>query len=157
MNPIGGGDLDRRAAALLERYRSPAVLLNRPFPPQSAPVGRTFFGGIPTLPDGFEWPRTSGGVPLHFLCQVDCAEIGWQTPLPDHGILFFFGRDDEEQIWGDGAVADDCRVLYAAEVLGSQGPSELPVDLPPIGWYYPRTPFRDIPLEGDAPPRLHVK
>ncbi|HEX8387937.1 MAG TPA: DUF1963 domain-containing protein [Sphingomonas sp.] len=157
MSYTEGGELDRRATALLERYRSPAVLLNRPFPPHSAPFGRTFFGGLPTLPDGLEWPRTSGGVPLHFLCQVDCTEIEWRTPLPDHGILFFFGRDDQEQIWGSDTPADDCRVLYAPEVLGSQGPSELLVDLPPIGWDYPRTPFRDISLEGDAPPQLHVK
>lgn len=157
MSTIEGGDVDRRAAALLERYRSPAVLLNRLFPPQSAPIGRTFFGGLPTLPDGLEWPRTSGGVLLHFLCQVGCAEIGWRTPLPDHGILFFFGRDDEEQNWGSGTPADDCRVLYAPEVLGSQGPSEPPVDLPAIGWDYPRTSMPDILLESDAPRRLHVQ
>ena len=157
MNTMESGDVDRRAEALLGRYRSPAILLNRPFPPQSAPAGRTFFGGCPTLPDGVEWPRTPAGVPLHFLCQVDCADIGWRTPLPNHGILFFFGRDDMEQIWGSEKPADDCRVLYAPDVPGSQDFTQPPVDLPPIGWDYPSTPFRDISLEGDAPPRLHVK
>lgn len=157
MNTMANGELDRRAAALLEQYRSPAILLNRPFPPQSVPVGRTFFGGCPTLPYGFEWPRTSGGVPLHFLCQVDCADIGWRTPLPYNGILFFFGRDDEEQVWDSETPADDCRVLYALEISDSQGAAEPPVDLPPIGWDYPRTSMPNILLESDAPRRLHVR
>lgn len=156
MSHMEDKDVDRRVAMLLKRYSEPAILLNRPYPPQPAPSGRSYFGGLPTLPDGFEWPRTTGGVPLHFLCQVDCADITWQNPLPNRGVLFFFGRDDAQQIWGEGALEDDCRVLYAAEsrVLGKA--MEPPADLPPIGWSYPRSSFCDISLESDSPQRLHV-
>ncbi|MBO9695737.1 MAG: DUF1963 domain-containing protein [Sphingopyxis sp.] len=148
--------IDRRAIALLARYRSPAVLLHRPCPPKATGHGTSFFGGLPTLPPGLEWPRTSGGVPLHFLCQIDCADIGWQTPLPGKGILFFFGRDDEEQLWGEGAPADDCRVLYAPDGAGSGTQAAAPGDLPPVGGDYPRFSFHDIATEGTAQ-SLHVK
>lgn len=149
-------DLERRAIALLAQYRSPAILLHRAYPPKATGQGTSFFGGLPTLPAGLEWPRTSGGVPLHFLCQIDCTDIRWQTPLPDKGILFFFGRDDEEQLWGEGLPADDCRVLYAPDGAGSGAPAAAPDDLPPVGGDYPRFSFHEIAAEG-AVQSLHVK
>lgn len=148
--------IDRRAIALLARYRSPAVLLHRPFPPKATGHGTSFFGGLPTLPPDLEWPRTSGGVPLHFLCQIDCADVGWQAPLPGKGILFFFGRDDEEQLWGEGAPTDDCRVLYAPDGAGSGTPAAAPDDLPPIGGDHPRFSFHEIATEGTVQ-SLHVR
>jgi uncharacterized protein YwqG len=148
---------EQRARAVLERYCSPAVLLHRPYPPQSVLVGQSFFGGLPTLPDGCEWPRTDAGIPLHFFCQVDCAEISWRTSLPDHGVLFFFGRDDAEQLWGVGAAQDDCRVIYIPDGSKAERATEPPFDLPPIGWDYPRSSFRDVALEGEMPRRVHVK
>lgn len=148
-------DIDRRASALLARHCSPAILLHRTYPPQAA-RGASFFGGLPTLPANLEWPRTSDYVPLHFLCQIDCADIGWQTPLPDKGILFFFGRDDEEQLWGEGLPADDCRVLYAPDAGNCGTPATAPGDLPPVGADYPRAPFREIAVEGTEQ-SLHVK
>lgn len=148
---------DQRARALLQGYSSPAVLLHRPYPPLSAPAGRSFFGGLPTLPDGCEWPRTRAGIPLHFFCQVDCAEIGWRTSLPGHGILFFFGRDDAEQIWGAGENQDDCRVIYVADASMLERATQPPPDLPPIGWDYPRSPFRDVALAGEPSRNVHVK
>lgn len=148
-------DLDARAEALFEQYRRPAILLHRPYPPHSARPGNSHFGGLPALAEGLEWPRTSAGVPLHFLCQVDCGEIGWETPLPDRGILYFFGRDDEEQIW-EGRP-DDCRVLYAPDGPGPASEAPPPADLPPIGWDYPRRPFPAVEIEGEAPRRLHTR
>lgn len=88
---------------------------------------------------------------------MDCADIGWRTPLPDHGVLFFFGRDDAEQIWGMGATQDDCRVIYIPDVSTAERVAQPPPDLPPIGWDYPRSPFQDVALAGELPRRVHVK
>jgi hypothetical protein len=85
------------------------------------------------LPERYEWPRTSGGTPLHFLAQVDCADIRFKTALPERGVLFFFGRDDDEQIWNEQPPAsDDCRVLYALDAFALTPPRQPPADLPPI-------------------------
>jgi uncharacterized protein YwqG len=149
-------DIDRRVTALLDRYRSPAILLHRIYAPQTAAQSGSFFGGLPALPPELEWPRTSGGVPLHFLCQIDCADIGWRTSLPAKGVLFFFGRDDEEQLWGEACPADDCRVLYAPDGSGLDPSIVPPEDLPPIGGDYPRSICGEIVGEG-AVPSLHVK
>lgn len=148
-------DPEARAEAFFQQYRRPAVLLHRPYPPHSARPGNSHFGGLPSLPDGLEWPRTPSGVPLHFLCQVDCGEIGWETLLPDRGLLYFFGRDDEEQIWGSEEPQEDCRVLYAPGALRSIGETAPPADLPAIGWGYPRGAFPDVALDGEPPRRLH--
>lgn len=150
-------DPEARAEGFFEQYRRPAVLLHRPYPPHSARPGNSHFGGLPALAEGLEWPRTSAGVPLHFLCQVDCAEIGWETPLPDRGILYFFGRDDEEQIWGSDQPQEDCRVLYAPVASGAIGTTPPPSDLPPIGWSYPRSPFPEVALDVEPPRRLHTR
>lgn len=148
-------DPEASAEALFDQYRRPAVLLHRPYPPHSARPGNSHFGGLPTLAEGLEWPRTPAGVPLHFLCQVDCSEIGWETPLPDRGLLYFFGRDDEEQIWESEDAAEDCRILYAPDASGPIPATPPPADLPPIGWSYPRSAFPEVALDGEPPRRLH--
>ncbi|HEX8241558.1 MAG TPA: DUF1963 domain-containing protein [Allosphingosinicella sp.] len=148
-------DLEARAEALVERYSRPAILLHRPYPAHSARTGNSHFGGLPSLPPGTEWPRTRAGVPLHFLCQVDCGEIDWKTELPDCGILYFFGRDDEEQIWESEDPNEDCRVLYAPAGPDSFGETPPPSDLPPIGWGYPRRAFPELALAGEPAERLH--
>jgi Domain of unknown function (DUF1963) len=119
--------------ALFRRYRRDAVLLHRPWPPHAGPPTNSRFGGLPNLPGRYAWPRTSNGTPLHFLAQVDCADVRFRTPLPDRGVLFFFGRDDEEQIWNERPPAsDDCRVLYALDAFALTPPRQPPADLPPI-------------------------
>ncbi|QAY78935.1 DUF1963 domain-containing protein [Sphingosinicella sp. BN140058] len=146
--------VDAGAAALLERYRRPAVLLHRPYPPHAGPPGNSHFGGLPAFAVGMEWPRTSAGVPLHFLCQVDFADMHWTTPLPDHGVLLVFVRDDDAQQRSSGRAGDDFRILYAPEAAA--GPTEAPADLPPIGWDFPRGPYREVQLDGEPHQRLHV-
>ncbi len=59
--------------SLFDRYRREAVLLHRPYPLHAGPRTNSQFGGLPRLPVQYEWPRTSNGVPLHFMAQVDCA------------------------------------------------------------------------------------
>ena len=144
------------------RYRRDAVLLHRPFPPNRGPRTNSKFGGLPRLPEHHEWPRTPSGVPLHFLAQIDCADIGFPTRLPERGVLFFFGRDDDEQVW-DSAwkeqsdASEDCRVLYALDAFAATAPREAPADLPPIGGDYPRPAWRDFSREGERGPSVHVE
>ena len=62
---------------------------------------RSRIGGAPDLPQGFQWPHWKNA-PLAFLAQIDLAEIGQQTvvpDLPDRGLLHFF-YDQEQSTWG---------------------------------------------------------
>jgi uncharacterized protein YwqG len=112
----------------MERHRQLAIMVYRPYPPVGLPPINSHLGGRPTLPAELEWPRTRSGVPLHFLAQIDCAELPPSDGvLPTSGVLYFFARMAEETIWGDGDPKDDCRVLFGP--LGSHG-SAPPADLP---------------------------
>ena len=149
---------------LLETYRTPAIVLHRPYPPIRFPAVRSRLGGRPQLPDSFEWPWSRRReVPLHFLAQIDCAELPRiDARLPTAGMLFFFASDDEERIWSDGAPEDSVRVLYAPAVAADQPEREPPRELPPIG-------HQDVggrhpglygeptwPLPGEDGPSLHA-
>jgi hypothetical protein len=147
------GEFDR----VFSRHRRDAVLLHRPYPPNAGPPVRSRLGGLPDLPAHHDWPRTSAGVPLHFLAQIDCTELPPGTPLPSRGVLFFFGRDDAEQVWNyHGQAADDCRVLYVLDAFAATPPREAPADLPPIGDEYHRRGSRDFLRRGDVGPNVHT-
>jgi uncharacterized protein YwqG len=124
---------------LLQTYRKPAIMLHRPYPPINLPPVRSRFGGLPQLPDANEWPigrtwRDRAEVPLHFLAQIDCAELPSVDPrIPSEGMLFFFGRDNYDQLWDDGEPHDWMRVVYAPRVAKDQALRPAPPDLPPIG------------------------
>jgi hypothetical protein len=118
--------------ALFRRYRREAVLLHRPWPPQAGPPTNSQFGGLPRLPETHAWPRTSSGTPLHFLAQIDCADIRFKTPLPERGVLFFFGRGNAYAWNGKPPASDTCRVLYALDASTLTPPRQPPADLPPL-------------------------
>lgn len=123
--PLGVSDIE----ALLAQYRQPAIMLHRPFPPVQLPRINSRLGGLPALPAGCDWPRSTEGMPLHFLAQIDCAELpAGSDALPEEGLLFFFARMDDEQLWGEGDPRDDCRVLFAPSAQGEtrQAPADLP-------------------------------
>jgi len=121
--------------AFLASLRTPAILLHRPYPPVGLPNVRSRLGGLPCLPDGVEWPLGEEAVPLHFLAQIDCSELPkLDARLPESGMLFFFARDDEEQVWGYGDdPAADGRVIFVPNVPTNQIARPAPADLPPIG------------------------
>ena len=143
---------------VFRRYRRDAVLLHRLYPPHMGRPTNSKFGGLPNLPAHYDWPRTPVGMPLHFLAQIDCADIAFPTPLPERGVLFFFGRDDEEQYWPAEDPAGNCRVLYALDGGASTPLREVPADLPPIGGFYPRSMWRDYLRRGEhnTGPNVHV-
>ena len=148
----GPAGLDR-IEALLAQYRQPAIMLHRPYPPVKLPRVNSHLGGLPALPSGYDWPRTNGGTPLHFLAQIDCAELPQvELRLPRDGVLFFFARIDEEMAWWEVSPQDACRVLFAPAV--GEVPCAPPQDLPALmdGW----TGFeRTFHLEGDPPFRVY--
>lgn len=142
---------------VFRRYRRDTVLLHLPYPPHAGRRTNSKFGGLPNLPAHYDWPRTSNGTPLHFFAQIDCADIGFRTPLPERGVLFFFGRDDIEQNWRDDDPAQDCRVLYALDAFAGTAPREVPADLEPIRGPYPNEAWREVLLKDESGPDVHVE
>lgn len=67
--------------------------------------GRTWVGGLPAVPDGFEWPREPqfDDRPLAFIAQIDLSaaprEVLRDVGLPEDGLLSFF-YDSLNQPWG---------------------------------------------------------
>lgn len=65
-------------------------------------TGMSFFGGLPFMPDGADWPEHKimhTATPMTFLCQVDCSDLPGirNSGLPKRGLLLFFARTDNEQ------------------------------------------------------------
>ena len=60
---------------------------------------RSRLGGLPQLPDGMDWPVGESygeAAPMHFLAQIDCAELpGVDPDMPSQGMLFFFAMNDD--------------------------------------------------------------
>lgn len=127
-------DPERALDELMDRIARPCIRIHRPFPPPRTRTGRSKFGGLPTLPPGVEWPcgrsfHQTGpqATPLHFMAQVDCAELPRVgDALPTSGMLFFFANMCDGGAWYD-QPPDDCRkVIYAPDV-----PAEQPLRMPP--------------------------
>ena len=114
---------------LMDRYREPAILAWRPYPPVDLPEANSKLGGIPRLPQGTSWPRAKDNRPLHFLATIDCKELPLgHSMLPDKGTLHFFARIDEEMDWDDRSLEDHSRVLFFEneELVTAEVPSDLP-------------------------------
>ncbi|HBS54837.1 MAG TPA: hypothetical protein DEA38_03800 [Stenotrophomonas sp.] len=159
---------DHHAEAVLEAFfatqRTPAIVLQRFYPPSAFPKVRSRLGGLPQLPDDLEWPvGESYGeqAPMHFLAQIDCAELPRvDTDMPEQGVLFFFAMNDEEQIWDTDEPQQRVRVLYAREVAVDQEVRALPEGMRPIldegpSEYAYRNPAWLLPDEEG--PRVHVQ
>ena len=120
--------------AFIDQNREPALMI---VPHKAGADCRMVskFGGLPILSAQTEWPRDPKGRPLHFLAQIDCAELPWHGRLPETGILSFFGRDDEEQIWEDDVEepTKNCAVLYDDPAFADRIVRQPPTDLEPIG------------------------
>jgi len=139
---------------VMEKYRQPAIMVHRPYPPVGLAEINSYLGGRPRLPSDIDWPLTSDGVPLHFLAQIDCSELpSTDGVLPDAGVLYFFARIDEEMIWGEGNPQDDCRVLFAP--LGTRE-LQPPVDLPEVQFGL-SGPVVDFKLPGDPPVQVYPR
>ena len=140
---------DKNISTFLEQVRLPAIMLHRPYPPTRFPETNSYLGGLPALPPGFGWPRADDGTPLHFLAQIDCADLPlMESLMPKNGVFFFFALIDEEMSWAGGGdnQRDKTRILFAP-VAGHE-PATQPFDLPAIqGGHSNRDRYQKV--EGD--------
>jgi len=87
-------------------------------------------GGLPYWPANKEYPVDQQGKPMLMLMQVNCAQSGLQSPLPDHGMLQWFISLDPELIYGCRGNYDDqgtgFHIVYHDEI----GESATPVGVP---------------------------
>ncbi|GGI29003.1 DUF1963 domain-containing protein [Bradyrhizobium guangdongense] len=129
--PPAAGDEDIRA--LLHRTADESAVFKHQFPPRFPISGRTYFGGLPTAPADFRWPRAPDGTPYSFMAQVDCAELPdfqLRKFLPASGVLHFFVNWDvfdgldEAQSWPNHVVLSRDTTEPCREVRP-------PDDLPP--------------------------
>jgi hypothetical protein len=116
--------------SLIPARAQDSILLNRVWPPGAPATGNSWLGGLPCLPPDMDWPRNSAtGLPLHFLAQVDCADLptlNGTSPLPRDGLLLFFSDLDEERLSESDAV------VHVPKARQSVPPRALPDDLPEI-------------------------
>jgi Domain of unknown function (DUF1963) len=136
---------DEDIRALLHRTADESVVFKHQFPSRFPIGGRTYFGGLPTAPASFCWPRAPNGTPHTFMAQVDCSELPdfqLRKFLPASGALHFFVNWDvfdgldEAQSWPN-------HVVLSRDTGGSWREVQPPEDLPPCygtsnaGHYFP--------------------
>ncbi|MBC2661345.1 DUF1963 domain-containing protein [Novosphingobium flavum] len=150
--------MDHHIESLFTQLRRDAVLLHRPYPPFLAKGGSSKLGGLPNLPADVAWPRMKNGTPLHFLAQINCRHLPFRCSLPDHGLLFFFGLDNDEQVWDEDVLGEKgYRVIFAADADGSDPKRSTPHDLAPIGGIYTRPGHEPFFDNTEARPNVHCE
>ncbi|MFW2590233.1 DUF1963 domain-containing protein [Sagittula sp. SSi028] len=108
-----------------------------------------YLGGLPTLPDTYEWPihtidDGAVSVPMHFLGQINLAALPQANFLPEmprSGTLFFFFDPVYSDGWEQG---NNAAVVYVEEDVLDVPPRTVPEGLPveeecfpyQISWYY---------------------
>jgi len=146
---------DKHIRALLHRTADESVVFKHQFPPRFPIRGRTYFGGLPTAPGDFRWPRAPDGTPYTFMAQVDCSELPdfqLRKFLPGSGVLHFFVNWEvfdgleEAQSWPN-------HVVLSRDTAESWREVRPPDDLPPC---YGRSSARyHFPWLEHADRRLH--
>lgn len=102
--------LSEDVARLAERARraaQPAIRIEAAPAAAALPPDASKFGGRPFTPEGFVWPMNPAGHPMHFIGQINFAEVIAQVPslaerLPGQGLFQFFYVSDEELAAGLG-------------------------------------------------------
>ncbi|MGG5736042.1 MULTISPECIES: YwqG family protein [Bacillus cereus group] len=115
--------MDKKIEVLIDKYGLSHLkeeLINTVFPcvkvvpkqEERVAIGSSKMGGVPDLPDSFEYPMYKG-TPLHFIAQFnlsDLQNVRMEHNLPKTGMLYFFSIENyfEEDV--DQTKAG--RVLY---------------------------------------------
>lgn len=136
--------------AILDRIALPGIHLRRVWPLRAAAAhrGYSWLGGRPCLPAHIDWPRgPKTGLPLHFLAQIDCAELPQPSALPPDGRLMFFADIDEEML------IDDNQGFAVIHVPAAQATDteRTPPDLPEIDHDGTRRSARYAPFRSEYP------
>ncbi|HLY54365.1 MAG TPA: DUF1963 domain-containing protein [Stellaceae bacterium] len=91
-------------------------------------------GGLPWVPPRWAWPfNDTYEEPLLFLAQIDCAAVAaaaGANPLPDHGLLLFFGDHDDVHGCSPTGAFSIQHVADASRVEPASVPSEAPMLFP---------------------------
>jgi uncharacterized protein YwqG len=131
-------------AAMPSVMESVSVVLRRQVPIRFDEEARSWIGGLPKMPVGMEWPRAKPKKPLHFVAQINCADLPqelWGGLGPRLGWLLLFA--DIEALT-DQINRPFARVIHVAE-LGPQAE-------PPSGLYFARNDVVDVSdLKGARP------
>jgi Domain of unknown function (DUF1963) len=132
--------MDADVAQRLKDRREPAIWFRH----VAKSVSKSRVGGLPTLPNGIEWPvHLETEAPLHFLAQIDLSTLPAtplpgcrnQARLPREGILYFFADFDDDlgaMVWDEDEMEKGAqslsRVIYA-KAPGSDraAPDDLPM------------------------------
>jgi uncharacterized protein YwqG len=97
---LGFGEIDPELEKIREKA-GPGVMFRREYPRDFNRPTRSFFGGLPFVPENFDWPsgldKDGKRVHLPFVAQIDLAELPddlFGGLLPESGTLLFFLRID---------------------------------------------------------------
>jgi uncharacterized protein YwqG len=113
-----------------------SVVMRRQVPIRFDEEARSWIGGLPRMPVGTEWPRAKPKKPLHFVAQINCADLPpelWGGLGPREGWLLLFA--DIEALT-DQIKRPFARVIHVAE----PGPEAAP----PSGLYWARNNLGDV-------------
>ena len=106
---------------------------------KGAAVRGSKFGGRPSVPAGFEWPRfeaenydgETANRPLSFLCQINLEEIRAYDKdglLPKKGMLLFF-YELESMCWGFDPKDEGCSRVYYFKDASELEEADFPDDM----------------------------
>lgn len=119
---------------ILESLRKNEIVINTHASVDGSIPERSRFGGRPSVPRGFEWPRYNGDMansPLAFLCQIDLSDIveyDKEELLPKKGMLLFF-YELESMRWGFDPEDKGCARVYYFENKNALETADFPDDL----------------------------
>ncbi|MGD9918915.1 MAG: DUF1963 domain-containing protein [Paenirhodobacter sp.] len=143
-----------------------SLALRSPYLPWEG--ARSWFGGLPALPPGRDWPRGGDDLPLHFLAQIALSDLAPEpetgglppAPLRAGALLIFV----EGGAAGDRGQGGYCALHLDAAEQAAATPRAAPADLPALReagywvegglfafWPIDPLPFRDsaaIPAAG---------
>lgn len=124
----------------IEQLFWPSILITPEEADRELEVGESKLGGLPELPHGTEWPKSSNGEPLSFLAQINLKQINDLSPnnsLPKSGFLYFF-YDSKSQPSGDKASdSEGFKVIYSPLEAEPIDPQAIPEGLEDENIYLP--------------------
>ena len=126
---------------VIERARQARLAIKHRFPPRLPQRSMSYVGGLPIVPDDFDWPTLHNHKGLlerlNFMAQIDCADLppGPERKLfPDHGYLYFFAPMSL-------TFGPDAMHFVVRYVPGRATQKWAPLDMPATGTIEPADPM----------------
>jgi len=116
--------------AAIELGKGARLAIKHVFPPRLPQRSMSYLGGLPIVPDEFDWPTVHNREGLierlNFMAQIDCSDLPpgpGRHLLPDKGFLYFFAPMSD-------TFGPDARHFVARYLPGPVRKSWEPVDMP---------------------------